>query len=267
VALSYPIILAFNRPRMSPAARFALAMALRFNGLLINFKGSHGINVGEERFLASVADRLADRVVLDVGANVGAYALCVRHFAPRAMIHAFEPHPKTFSALGAAAATHGIEAHRLAVSDKSGELDLYDFGDEDGSTQASLSMDAVALFGRGVVRHATHAITIDEFLDSRSIESVALLKIDAEGHDIAVVRGARRSIEAGRVDLIQFEFTRANVATRTFMRDFFDELSGYEIHRLCLNGALLSLHPYDIRACEQFVNQNLIAVRRGYLLR
>jgi hypothetical protein len=43
------------------------------------------------------------------------------------------------------------------------------------------------------------------------------------------------------------------------MRDFFAALPGYRLHRLCLNGELLPLPDYDVKTCEIFVTQNLVA--------
>ena len=87
-----------------------------------------------------------------------------------------------------------------------------------------------------------------------------MLKIDTEGHDLDVLRGARQAIARRAIKLIQFEFIPANVATRVFMRDFFNALAGYRLHRLCLNGDLLPLGNYDVKRCEVFVTHNLVAI-------
>jgi hypothetical protein len=59
---------------------------------------------------------------------------------------------------------------------------------------------------------------------------------------------------------IQFEFIPANIITKTRMRDFMALLSGYRLHRICLNGELIPLAPYDVKRCEVYVMQNLIAL-------
>ena len=60
--------------------------------------------------------------------------------------------------------------------------------------------------------------------------------------------------------MIQFEFIPANIATGATMHKFFEVLDGYRISRLCLNGDLLSLQPYNVKRCEIYVTHNLIAV-------
>lgn len=256
----FPLIYLLNRPALAGIGRAAYDIALRLNGILINYKGALGLTVGEERFLAKHADAL--HTVLDVGANLGTYSKVVRKLAPTAVIHAFEPHPTTFAHLARATQGLAINAHECALSDKEGEVEFYDFADEEGSTQASLSRDAVELFGRGVVTHRVRVSTVDAFVAANNIEQISLLKIDTEGRDLSVLKGARATIALGVIDLIQFEFSRASIGTRTFMKDFFEELPGYSIFRICLNGELLPLQPYDMRRSEIFQNQNLIAVRR-----
>lgn len=256
--LAYPVFRILNRPSLAWFGRAAYDFALRANGIAINFKGRHGLTAGEEAFLARIAPGLAGGVALDVGANSGSYAAELRRLAPTARIMAFEPHPKTYRELADRLAGAGVETFQCALGDRPGRMELYDFASADGSTQASLSRDSVGLYTHDVVAHPVSVTTVDDFLAEHGIPRVALLKIDTEGFDIAVLRGAREAIAAKRISLIQFEFIGANIATRTTMRDFFDALPGYSVARLCLNGQELPLE-YTVKRCEIPVNQNLIA--------
>jgi hypothetical protein len=47
------------------------------------------------------------------------------------------------------------------------------------------------------------------------------------------------------------------------MRDFIAALPRHRIHRICLNGELLPLAPYDVKRCEVYAMQNLIALPDG----
>ena len=257
---AYPLIWAINRPSASWLARAIYDFALRCNGVAINFKGRHGLNRAEEHFLDSMAPRLQGGVLLDVGANYGSYAEYLSRIAPTARIHAFEPHPSTFRRLSQHLSGRNVTLVQEALSDRGGELELFDFADGDGSTQASLSQEAVGFFADRVVRHAIRSTTLDAYLEREGIERVDFLKIDTEGFDLNVLKGAERAIRERRIGMIQFEFIPANIATHVTMRDFFAALPGYGIHRLCLNGALLPLFPYDVKRCEIYVTQNLIAL-------
>lgn len=257
-AFAYPVVRVLNRPSLAWFGRAAYDFALRANGIAINFPGRHGLTAGEEAFLARVAPSLAGGVVLDVGANSGSYAAEVRRLAPQARILAFEPHPATFARLRQRLEGAAVETHQLALGEEAGRMELHDFADADGSTQASLSQASVGLYSSDIVSHPVTVTTLDAVLAEHRIDRVALLKVDTEGFDAKVLRGGRQAILERRIALIQFEFIGANVATRTTMRDFFDALPGYRISRLCLNGAEWPLE-YSVKRCEIPVNQNLIA--------
>jgi hypothetical protein len=88
---------------------------------------------------------------------------------------------------------------------------------------------------------------------------VRLLKIDTEGHEASVLRGARETIAGRRIELVQFEFNAMNVASRTFFKDFVDLLPGYRFYRLLPDGRVPL--RYSPHACEIFAFQNVVAIR------
>ena len=259
-SLAYPVFLALNRPSMTWLADLIYDFALRCNGIAITFGGREGLTRAEEAFLHRHAEAFQTGVLLDVGANHGAYARMLHKLAPNARVIAFEPHPTTFAALRQFLAnTAAITLVNQAMGESAGQLSLFDFGFSDGSTQASLSKSAIALYSDDIVEHKVECTTLDAFMEDRGIDRIAFLKIDTEGHDLAVLKGARRALREGRVDMIQFEFIPANIATGATMHGFFEVLDGYRISRLCLNGDLRPLDRYDVKRCEIYVTQILIA--------
>ena len=258
--LSYPVFYVLNRPVFSRLNNAIYDFALRCNGIAINFKGSHGLTVGEENFLKRYLKQDGIGVLLDVGANSGMYTLMMQSLAPGARIFAFEPHPKTFRLLQEKATLPNVTLVNQAMGAESGGMMLFDMAAEDGSTQASLSRDAVALFSNQIVEHAIHCTTLDDFIAEHSINTIALLKIDTEGNDLKVLKGAAQAITARCILAIQFEFIPANIATHVSMRDFFDALPGYDLFRQCMNGDLLPLRHYDVKRCEIYVTHNIVAL-------
>jgi FkbM family methyltransferase len=263
--LALPLVRLLNRPSLAGFDRLLLEFALRCNGLGNNLETDAGLTHAEERFLRHhAASRLRPWPVLDVGANAGGYARFVRGLDAEVPIIAFEPHPDTYARLSAAVGALGVEALNLAVSDAPGEAMLHDFPDQDGSTQASLDPEVIRLHGgKEPVAHRVRCVTLDDFAQARGIERISLLKIDTEGFDLAVLRGAQRLLSERRVGIIHFEFIASNIVRRIAMRDFFEALEGYTIHRLCLNGALLPLGAYDPKLHELYVRHNLIALPAG----
>jgi FkbM family methyltransferase len=247
-----------NRPQFIKFNRAAYDFALCLNGVAIGWEGQF-VNYNEERFLRRHKAELNGQIIFDVGANIGTYTRAVRSICPATKIFAFEPHPVTFQRL---CQNVGADATVLnvALGDQCGVTTLYDFADQPFSTAASLNQGVVSLPERGVVEHRVEVTTVDEVCKLRQIDHIALLKLDTEGTELKVLRGATRMLAENRIGMIQFEFMWANVLTRVFMKDFFDALSGWRIYRLALNGKLLPLFPYSFKYCEIFVMSNCVAL-------
>jgi FkbM family methyltransferase len=260
---SFPLVYVLNRALFYPFSKRLFDVALWGMGIATAYPGRFGVSYAEERFIRRIGRLIDQAVVLDVGANIGHYASTVRAHYANARVYAFEPHPTIFPKLAARGNKEGFEAVQSALSDKEGEARLHDFADVKASTQASLSHDAVKFFGRGSREFSVKCSTVDNFLQERGISHVGLLKIDTEGFDINVIRGAARALKEKRIDVIQFELIPASVICRVFLKDFFDVLDGYSIHRLCVNGSLIRLHPYETKYCEIFSMSVLVALRDG----
>jgi FkbM family methyltransferase len=266
---TFPFVYALNRPIFYPVNKRIFDVALRGMGIATAFPGRSGLTYPEERFISRIRRFLDGKVVLDVGANIGHYACAVRAVAPGARVYAFEPHPIMFPKLQARAGPKGFEAIPMAMSDRTGMARLHDFADISpalASTQASLSLDAVDFFGRGARGFDVQCSTIDTFLAERNLTRIGLLKVDTEGFDINVLRGATEALRGGKIDIVQFELIPASVICRVFMKDFFDLLVDFSIHRLCMNGRLIRLDSYETKYCEIFSMSIFVAVRKGLLI-
>jgi hypothetical protein len=101
-------------------------------------------------------------------------------------------------------------------------------------------------------------ITIDEYVASGEIDTVDYMKIDVEGHEMAVIRGAHRSIEQGIVRALSFEFGQADVVSRTFFRDFWQYLTDLKlrIYRLGHDGRAIHIprYSYDLESFRGVAN-------------
>lgn len=260
-ALAVPVFSLLNRPSLQRLGEMVYDVALRWNGFAIGFKGKHGLTHAEEAFLQRLLPTLKAGVMLDVGANHGSYTRFLHRLRPDLPVIAFEPHPRSFTLLHQHLSTlNNVKLVNIALSDTAGVVKLYDFATADGSTQASLSRNAVALFDGNTVEHQVDCSTLDEFATNHGLDYIAFLKIDTEGFDINVLRGAKHLLAARRVGIIQFEFIPANIVTRVAMRDFYEALPGYRLFRLCLNGELMPMDRYDVKRHEVYVIHNVIAL-------
>lgn len=205
----------FARPAFAWLNRCIISFGLHGLGIL-NYENEHVS--GEAHFLRWLAQHYSAPVVLDIGANVGQYAAQIKSVSPQAVVYAFEPHPQTFTVLAAEAKRHGFMALNLGCGDAAGQAQLFDYAaSEAGSVHASLYRDVIER-----IHHSASAAwpvmitTIDRFLQEAGLTHVGLLKIDTEGHELAVLQGAQQAITAGQIDIIQFEFNEMNIASRVF---------------------------------------------------
>jgi FkbM family methyltransferase len=200
-------------------------------------------------------------VVFDVGANNGDWSAAVLKANRLSQIHAFEPQASLAAHI--AASYPNIVVSTSAVGESAGELDLYDYADHPGSQHASLLKGVIDTIHGGIPRLTkVSIITIDEYCRRNRVEYIHFLKIDVEGFELSVLRGAKQMIAEGKVEAIQFEFNEMNVIGRTFLRDFMDFLgSSFRVYRIMPHG-LVQLKANDHWFNEQFIFQNLLAIKK-----
>ncbi len=251
----------FARRFMYPLNKKIYKLALRGIGVM-NYETPR--ISGEASFLKNIFARTGGKpLVLDVGANVGDYAVSVKSHYPQARLYAFEPHPLTFQKLAGKAAQYGFTAVQQACSAETGTTKFYDYAHNTGSQHASLYKDVFEqIYQDSVVEYDVSLTSLDHFFQSTpGLERINLLKIDTEGNEMRVLQGAEGAIRAGKIDVIYFEFNQMNVISRTFFKDIYDLLRGYEFYRL-LPQSLVPMGSYDPVFFEIFVLQNVVAIRK-----
>ena len=175
---------------------------------------------GERQEVAALRSALASGdVAVDVGAHKGAYTYWMRRaVGETGKVFAFEPQPRLAAYLAQASAAMGWENVRVracALSDAPGVGTLRIPAGP--STQgAALSAEA------GVDGVSCRLATLDAELAGEG--RVAFLKVDVEGHELAVFRGARR-ILAEDAPVVLFECEARHLSAGS-MEEVFAHLSG-----------------------------------------
>lgn len=244
-----------GRRRVVRAARFALRRSRRD---LPNDMRTNG-ELALQRWVLATVPVTATLTVLDVGAHAGRWSRALldlaRHTGHRPHLHAFEPAPETHSRL-TGSLSGAVRVNRLAVSDQPGEVTLHLVGPTAGRNSLHRSDGDV---GSGQER-AT-ATTLDEYAAGAGIDRIDLLKVDAEGHDFRVLRGARRLLASQAISVAQFEYNHRWVHARHFLKDVFDLVGplGYRVGKLTPRG--VEWYPAWDPDLESFVEGNyLVAV-------
>jgi FkbM family methyltransferase len=143
----------------------------------------------------------AGNTVLDIGANVGCYSvLFAQWVGHQGRVYAFEPDPSVTAGLARHIALNGVSgvcapvASAVAERASSGSLFL---DSEHGDGRLAVAGDD-ALAGRIV-----SCTSVDDFCSERVL-SPDVIKIDVEGAELSVLRGARATIARGKDTLSLF---------------------------------------------------------------
>ena len=142
------------------------------------------VDYGSEALLARLA--AGDRGFVDVGANVGYYSA---YMAPAvAFVYAFEPDERAFPCLNRLQSSiPRLTAIHAAVSDTDGE----------GRLSYGACSDVSALAKDGTTGTPVRTFTLDCMLPSLP-GRIGAIKIDTEGHELAVLAGAETLVARDR---------------------------------------------------------------------
>jgi len=187
--------------------RAALRKGRKAGHALASPRGRRGLRLGaaaalEHRgALARVADDIGGaermRCVLDVGANAGQFSLLARETFQNARIHAFEPLPgmaDRFEALFADDA--GTVLHRCALGAERAEMAIHIARAPDSSSLLAPALQE-KFYPRAGASGRTESVPVRPLAElGIPVEAPALLKLDVQGYELEVLRGAGAVLDA-----------------------------------------------------------------------
>ncbi len=211
----------------------------------------------DERFVIKKCIRDGD-IVLDVGAHHGEWSEEVLKFR-KAEIHAFE------------AANEAIDVLKIRISDRcvlnwnavsSTSEDLTFHVYRDYARFSSLHGRRSAeekLLGSGFDEITVPGITLDTYWANRP-ERIRFLRIDVEGAEYDVLRGASMLLRQGRVDFLQFEYGGTFLDADTTLRNVWAYLRRYGYRVFRVGGSKLTELKTFRATDEDYAYSNYIAV-------
>ncbi len=195
-------------------------------------------------------------VLIDVGANLGAWSVPMGdHIREQGgTFYAFEPQRQVFYQLCANLFINQLfhcHARQMAIGDINGEIDVPVLDMQTEINVGALSLDAEIRAQRQVLSTKlteSESVRIAT-LDSLELPGAHLIKVDVEGLELEVLRGARHWLETSAYPPILFEVWReqlkAFVPKRNRLLDFVRGELGYEVE---LFGELaIAQHPSNKR--------------------
>lgn len=159
--------------------------------------------------------------ILDIGANIGAFALWAQHRFPGAKIHCYEPHPESFKLLETNTAYIKPNLHNYAVGLNVGMKVLYAGKNNSGEASLKEGCRGVDLL-RGVHVEVRHPEVLPE---------ADILKMDTEGCEVEILTELLNRGRKFKAVLFEYhnEDDRANL-DGMLKADYF--LVGAEVHNV-----------------------------------
>lgn len=134
------------------------------------------------------------RTFIDVGAHVGTWTINLARYFDRVI--SFEPDPRALASLKKNLELNNVknvEVIPKAISNKTGHTQFNLF-----YNPATNTMMDPAMMGRSdlpIAKQLVETISIDEFVQSRGINDVDFIKVDAEGAELLIVEGGVRTFQ------------------------------------------------------------------------
>ena len=151
-----------------------------------------------EKFTTRIIADLTDRIELGVciGANRGWYPLVINEVRPRIDLHAFEPNSLTFKLLKDNVKKNGasVQLHKTALGDLPERRDIYGYPDANDGMTTLYPTDWYSPDFRKL--EEAQVETLDAIFEgNKKMIRPALLQIDVEGGEYAVLRGAENFLK------------------------------------------------------------------------
>jgi FkbM family methyltransferase len=195
-------------------------------------------------------------VLLDVGSHRGDWTgEALRLSARPVQVHAFEPSSFSRAILMSRFAQRtNVTVHPLALSNHSGTASFYSNGHAAGTNSlSSLSGSHAEVVGVG---------TLDEFLQQEHLESIAMIKIDSEGFDSLILRGAAACLTRGAVEVVQFEYNWRWLLNHACLRDIFELIEDKPYRLGKLTGRSVDYYDRWHPELDRFFETNYALVRQ-----
>lgn len=199
-------------------------------------------------------------VVFDVGAHIGEWARMCLAILPSIRLHCFEPSRFTFQLLAAENLPPSARLNNCGLGSAEGPATLR-ITAEGHPTNSLYLREGVPGMSWANGTEAVELTTLDGYCAANGIPQIDLLKIDTEGHELEVLRGASQMLAQGKIGLIQFEYGATFIDARILLKDIFAFLK-----QVCPQARLWKILPYGLRKIPAYAQDLETLVHSTYLV-
>lgn len=148
---------------------------------------------GENELCRALLESKASPVILDVGANIGTHSIEWARSLPNSQIYAFEPARSTLDLLIANVQRNDLQQRITVKGDAlASTVGTAEFFESTDSAYSSLRPNPLNPVQK---QYTVPTTTVDAFIEDHAISRLDLLKIDVEGFESDVLRGATATLE------------------------------------------------------------------------
>ena len=144
--------------------------------------------------------------VIDVGANVGQFAVAAAKLFPKARVHSFEPAPDSVDELRSNVSTlANVTIYPIALGESEGSVELHINSHNHSNSILRLAEGHRAAFpdAREIGTVAVKLSTLDEVFRNVELPAPVLLKLDVQGYEAMALRGGKETLK--RIDYAVLE--------------------------------------------------------------
>jgi FkbM family methyltransferase len=231
--LSYIYVFIFGRKKMQFLNDIFLSLTLNAKG----YKNYGSFKeTGEEKFIKKISDDLF--FCIDIGANIGKYTeLLLKETA--AKIIAFEPLPDAYLDLKKIELSNlnRLKVFNQAIGEKNEFLELNYASRKSEKASFSDHLEKISFYDfhnnkKIKMKILTLDTFIEENLDDFNQQKIDLIKIDTEGFELEVIKGATKTIKKMSPKYIQLEFNWHQLFKKQNMYSFSEFLKNYEVFQI-----------------------------------
>lgn len=212
--------------------------------------------------------RLHVDTVFDVGANVGQSCEVYLRAFPKSHVHCFEPVAETFATLHQRMRGQSrVSCHRFALGAANAHEQMATGAASDLSYRLNSCSDELGTETNRI--EEVEVRKLDNFCTSEGIQHIGLLKIDTEGNDLDVLKGASAILSAENIDLVQVE---AGMNPENMRHVPFHNLNEFLLsHRYSLFGIYDQVHEWPTgapnlrRINPLFISSKIVQLHRSIL--
>jgi FkbM family methyltransferase len=183
----------------------------------IFWKGWKALEPETKRLFYSLARE--SRVIFDIGAHIGSYAILAAVANRNARVFAFEPMPIVYERLIRNAALNdlpNLTCRNVAAGTHSHEADFY-HAVQGVPSSSSLSLEFMSRTGAPIQSTKVKVIALDEFIAEHQLPSLDLIKMDTEETEPDVLQGMIHSLRKFRPKIISEVLRTENVELESIL--------------------------------------------------